>query len=122
MRVEAARYIAFDVRESVRSFLVVKRNHQNAVHDRNAEERDETDRRGDAEVETGNVERQYAANDCGGDSGKRQEAVAHVVKQAVKQPHDQNEADRHDDLQALLGLLQISELTGPDQAVCRKAA
>ena len=40
-----------------------------------------------------------------------------VIEQAVEQPEDQHKADRHDDLQALLGLLQVAELAGPNQPV-----
>ena len=88
-----------------RSLLVVKRNHEDAVHDRDSEKGDEADGRGDAEIEAGNVESDYAANDRHGNPRQRQEAVAHVIEQAVEQSSDQNEADRHDDFQALLGLL-----------------
>ncbi len=73
----------------MRSFLVVKCNHEDAVHHRDAEEGDETDGGGDAEVQTGNVECQDAPNHCDGDSGERQKAVAHIVKQAIKQPRNQ---------------------------------
>jgi hypothetical protein len=44
-------------------FLVVKSDHQDAVHNRHAEERDEADGGGDAEIETGDIESEDAAND-----------------------------------------------------------
>ena len=57
------------------AFLVVVSDHQDAVHDRHAKQRDKTDGGGDAEVETGDVERQDAASDREGDARKRQKAV-----------------------------------------------
>ena len=99
---------------------LIKRNHEDAIHDRDSEKGDEAYGRGDAEIEAGNVESDDAANDGHGNPRERQQAVAHVIEQAVEQSGDQNQADRHDDFQALLGLLQISsELTGPNQPVAR---
>ena len=50
-------------RQAAAPFLVVIGDHQDAVHDGHAEERDEADGGGDAEIQAGDVERQYAAHD-----------------------------------------------------------
>ena len=76
MRVDAARNIASSGVQPVSCFLVVIGNHQDAVHDGHAKERDEADGGGDAEIETGDIERQHAASHCEGNSGQRQKAVA----------------------------------------------
>ena len=84
MRVDAARYIASTGVQTLRSVLVVKSNHQNAVHDGHAEQRDEADGGGDAEIETGDIERQDAASDREGNSRERQKAVAQVIEQGCR--------------------------------------
>ena len=53
MRVEAARNIASSGVQTVSPLLVVISNHQDAVHDRHAEERDEADGGRDAEIQAG---------------------------------------------------------------------
>ena len=40
------------------------------IHDRHAKQRNETDGGGDAEIEAGEIERQYAAGDREGNPGK----------------------------------------------------
>ena len=117
MRVEAAAEHRVHWREAAKPLLVVKCNHQDAVHDRHAEERDEADGGRDAEIETGEIEREYAANHRVGDARERQKAVAEVIEQAVEQPDNQHEADGHNDLQTFLGFLKVSELARPNQPV-----
>ena len=84
MRVEAARNIASSGAKPCSSLLVVKRNHQDAVHDRYAEERDEADGGRDAEIETGEIEREDAAHDRVRNARKRQQAVAQVIEQGCR--------------------------------------
>ena len=63
------------------------------------------------------VKRQDAAADRERNAGQRQQAVAQRIEQAVEQHEDQQQADRHDDRQARLGLLQLLELAGPVDAI-----
>ena len=95
---------------------------QDAIHGRDAEQRDEADRRRDAEIEAGDVEPEDAAADSEGNARERQQAVAHRVEQAVEQHQDQQQAQRHDEGEPLLGLHQRAELAGPLQAVAFAAA
>ena len=57
-------------RTAAKPGLVVIGDQQNAVHDRHAEQRDETDGGGDAEIEPGDVKRQHAAGDGEGNARK----------------------------------------------------
>ena len=50
-------------------------------------------------------------------AGQRDQAVAHRIEQAVEQRQDQEQAERHDDREPLLGLLQRAELARPLHAV-----
>ena len=120
MRVLAARYIESTGAKPCSPFVFVKSDHQDAVHDGHAEERDEADGGGDAEVETGDIERQDAAHNRVRNARERQKGVAEIIEQAVERPGNQHEADRHNDLQTFLGFLKISELARPDQPVSRR--
>ena len=59
----------------------------------------------------------HAAGHGEGDSRQNQQAVAQGIEQRVKQADDQHQCQRHDDRQAPLGILQLSELPRPDHAV-----
>ena len=58
---------------------------ENAVHHRDAEQRDEADRRRDGKIEPGEIERDQAAADRKGNAGDRQQTVAQRVEQPVQQ-------------------------------------
>jgi hypothetical protein len=90
---------------------------QNAIHRRDAEQRDEADRRGNAEVEARDIEPEDAAGDRERNAGQRDQAVAHRIEQRVEQRQDQEQAERHDDRKPALGILQRAELARPLHAV-----
>ena len=83
---------------------------ENAVHHRDAEQRDEADRRRDGEIKPGEIKRDQAAADRKGNAGHRQQAVAQRIEQPVQQHKDQQQRDRHHDQQPLLGVLQIRRI------------
>src|SRR5262249_50311936 len=59
----------------------------------------------------------HAPADRKGNADEGHQAVTQRVEEAVEQHQDHGEADRDDDRQALLGLLQLLELAGPCNAV-----
>ena len=90
---------------------------QDAAHHRNAEQRDESDRGRDAEIQPGDIKPQDAAADRERQSEQRQQAVAERIEQPVEQHHDEDERNRQNDGKPLLGLLQPFELAGPIDAI-----
>ena len=97
--------------------MIVVGNHQNAIHNRHAHQRDEADCRRDAEIQAREIKRQHATADREWYPGERQETVAQRIEQTVEQNHDQQQADRNDHFKALFCPLQVFELAGPDDAV-----
>ena len=69
------------------------------------------------EIETRDVERQHASGGGEEHPGKGQEALGQRIEQAVEQADDEQEADRHNERQALLGFLQVPELAGPEHPI-----
>src|SRR5580704_16211845 len=63
------------------------------------------------------IQCEYPANYRVGDARERQKTVAQIIEQGVEQPDDQHQADRHNYLQAFLGLLEISEFSSPNQPI-----
>src|ERR1700677_2584789 len=92
-------------------------NVENSIHHGDAKQRDKADRRRDAEIEAGQIQRDQAAADRKRDTGNRQQAVAQRIEQTVKQHKNEKQRDRHHDQQPLLGILEIVELTGPKDLV-----
>ena len=93
--------------------LIELRQDDDAVHDRDAEQRDEADRRRDAEGNAGDDEADDAAEDRHGDHAHRQQRVDHRAEIEPEQDRDQRQTDRHHDGQALDRVLQIAELADP---------
>ncbi len=97
--------------------VVVVGNHQDPVHDRNAKQGNEANRRGNAEVQPGEEQRRHTASDGKRNTGQRHQAVPQRVEQPVQQYDNQQDADRHNQFQPLLGLLQLFEFAGPFDVV-----
>ena len=112
----------FDHVHSPAGDTVIAVDDQNAAHHRYAKERDESDRGRNAEVQTRDVESQDTATNRERDSHKRHDAVAKGIKQTVQQDQDQDKADRHDDREPFLSLLQPFELSGPLDLISSRQA
>src|SRR5271165_1231734 len=96
---------------------IVVGQHENPVHGRNAEQRDESDRRGDAERRRGDPQREYASEHRHGDHAGREQRIAQISEFQIQQQHDQRDRQRHDDAEARNRLLQIAEFPDPFQVI-----
>src|SRR5262249_33025350 len=84
-----------------------------AVHDRNAEQRDEPDRRGDAERDVHQEQCKNAPDDRHRDDAHGQQRVDHRAEIDPEQKGDQSKRDRHYDLESPDRILQIAEFAHP---------
>ena len=69
-------------------------DHHHAVQHRLAEQRDESDRRRDAEVDAGDVQRQNAADQRERHVEQDQRGALHGLERLEQQNEDQQDADR----------------------------
>src|SRR6202007_2810436 len=83
---------------------------ENSIHHGDAEQRNKADRGGDAEIKSGEIERNHSATDREWNSGDRQKTVAQRVEQTIQQNQDQKQGDRNNDHQPLLGGLEVVKL------------
>ena len=63
------------------------------------------------------MQRQHAAGDGKRNARQRHDTPLERIEEAVKQSHDQRQADGNDDHQAFLGQLQVLKFARPEQAV-----
>src|SRR6266403_4236274 len=93
--------------------LIVLRQDDDAVHHRDAEQRDKPDRSRYAEWNPGYQKPEHATEDRHRDHAHGEQRVDHRTEIEPQQHRDQREADRYYDRQPLDGVLQIAELADP---------
>ena len=74
--------------------LAVISDVQNPIHHRDAEQRDEADRRGHTEIEAREIQRDQATADRKRDAGDGQKTIAQRIEQPIEQDEDQKQRDR----------------------------
>src|SRR5262245_40452989 len=109
LQIRAALY-SFAQRCPLFAQLLEARDQDHTAQHRDAEERDKADRRRDAEVRPGNEQRYHAAGQRERHRGEQQRRVAQTAERGVEQEEDDQDADRHGDLQAPQRLLQFLKL------------
>src|SRR5262245_17440047 len=97
--------------------LVVVGNDQDAIHDGDAEQRDEAHGSGYAEIQSRDEQANDAAGDGEGNAEQSEQTVAQRVEKPIEQHQDQNQAHGNDDGEPLLCLLQGFELAGPLETI-----
>ncbi|MCG3162319.1 MAG: hypothetical protein JMDDDDMK_03566 [Acidobacteria bacterium] len=100
----------FTQRDSIAAQLFETRDQDHAAQHRNPEERDEADRRGDAETRPGDEQRGHAADERKRHRAEQQRRIAHAAEQRVKQEEDEQNADGHGDFQSGQRPLQFLKL------------
>ena len=99
---------------------MVVREHENAVHGGDAEQRNEPDGRGDAERCARHPQSKDAAQQRHGNDAGGEQRVAQAAEVQIEQEHDQRDRKRHGDAQARDGILQIAEFAHPFEAVAAR--
>ena len=90
---------------------------QDAIHRRDAEQRDEANRGRDAEIQAGDIEPENAAGHGERNARQRQQAVPYRIEQAVEQHQDQKQAQRHNQREPLLCVNQRAVFARPFERI-----
>ncbi len=102
--------------------LVDRRDHHDPVQHRDAEQRDEADRRREVQVQAAHPQRGDAADQRERDVEDDEACLPDVAERDEQQQEDDRERQRDHDDQPLHGALLVLELAAPLQVIPRRAA